>query len=151
MQTPPCLPPVTPLPLANRIEVEGGPELPVLDGSAEGWTEQICAAGLRFASERADRPVQLPPEAREEQMAAGEGEEGAAEGEEEGEGLGPRGQLDDGLPRPPVGAVPKLVLRPHSVGGCRGGRSDLGGRLGTEREAGDGDSRVGAFLAAQSS
>jgi UDP-3-O-[3-hydroxymyristoyl] N-acetylglucosamine deacetylase len=41
-----------------RITVDG-PELPLLDGSAQGWVEAIEAAG--WVTQRADRPlIQLP-------------------------------------------------------------------------------------------
>ena len=37
-----------------RIEVEGGEEMPIIDGSALGWTIQIQISGLRPAPRSAD-------------------------------------------------------------------------------------------------
>ncbi|EFJ46631.1 hypothetical protein VOLCADRAFT_105382 [Volvox carteri f. nagariensis] len=102
-----------------RIEIEGGDELPVLDGSAEGWTDEICRAGLRYAPTRPDLTVALPPGALGGLGPGGEGEEGGStagarggegQGEEEGEeGVRQGGVAAEGRP------VPKLVLRPQSV------------------------------------
>ncbi|GIL74850.1 hypothetical protein Vretifemale_4715, partial [Volvox reticuliferus] len=90
-----------------RIEIEGGSELPVLDGSAEGWTDEICRSGLRYAPSRQDLTIKLPPGAldpAEASIAAGE------EGEQADEGRG-AGSLTRDQAKP----VPKLVLRPQSV------------------------------------
>ncbi|KAG2485268.1 hypothetical protein HYH03_015943 [Edaphochlamys debaryana] len=97
-----------------RIEVEGGDEVPTIDGSAEGWVERICASGLCPAPARADLPVwgadrptgqtdgpwaRLQAEKAQARAAAG-----GAEGEDEGEGE------EAELP-----GVRKLVLRPKEV------------------------------------
>ncbi|GLC38711.1 hypothetical protein PLESTF_001691300 [Pleodorina starrii] len=101
-----------------RIEIEGGVELPVLDGSAEGWVEQICSSGLRYAPTRPDLAIELPPAAAaymdgSASPAAGEGEEQEqGEGEEEAAAASSSGRGgEEGGQRP----VPKLVLRPQSV------------------------------------
>ncbi|GLI69505.1 hypothetical protein VaNZ11_014139 [Volvox africanus] len=91
-----------------RIEIEGGSELPVLDGSAEGWTDEICRSGLRYAPSRPDLTIKLPPGAfdpPEASTATGE------EGEQADEGR----QGDGDSTRDQAKPVPKLVLRPQSV------------------------------------
>ncbi len=39
------------------IEIEGGEELPIVDGSADGWTREICYSGLRYAVRRPDLAI----------------------------------------------------------------------------------------------
>ncbi|GFR46224.1 hypothetical protein Agub_g7768, partial [Astrephomene gubernaculifera] len=57
-----------------RIEIEGGAEVPILDGSAEGWVAHIVVAGLRYAPSRPDLQVPGPVKSsRQADAEAGEG------------------------------------------------------------------------------
>ncbi|PNW71416.1 hypothetical protein CHLRE_16g653350v5 [Chlamydomonas reinhardtii] len=60
-----------------RIEIEGGAEVPVIDGSAGGWASQIQTSGLTHALPRDDLPVpggEFPAPADGEEAAAGDAE-----------------------------------------------------------------------------
>ncbi|KAG2441679.1 hypothetical protein HXX76_003297 [Chlamydomonas incerta] len=88
-----------------RIEIEGGVEVPVIDGSAGGWTQQIQLSGLTHALARDDLPVpggEFPEPA--------EGEEGEKALDEE--------ELEERRQR-----VRKLVLRPQEVVSVQRGAS----------------------------
>lgn len=108
-----------------RIEIEGGSEIPVLDGSAEGWVEEVFRAGLKYATQRPDLPVQVPIGALEPlEPIDGFEDEGEVQGEEEEEveeveegeedAERPAVQIEM-VPAPLDKPVPKMVLRPQKV------------------------------------
>lgn len=91
-----------------RIEIEGGSEIPIVDGSALGWCIEIQQAGLRPAG----APAAPPPAA----AAAGEDAEGG-EGQEEGEAEA--AAVADYKKAERTAPAPLQVLCPLYGGHCR--------------------------------
>ncbi|KAG2451879.1 hypothetical protein HYH02_003654 [Chlamydomonas schloesseri] len=89
-----------------RIEIEGGIEVPVIDGSAGGWAQQIQLSGLTAAHARDDLPV----------PGGDWSEEAAAEGEQQE-------VLDEAEREERRQRVRKLVLRPQQVVAVQRGAS----------------------------